>query len=166
MPQTYFPEAGHNHERCKLTILAIAEKRCRDNGVRFTPQRRQVLEILAQSHRALGAYDILERFQPNREGRTAPVTIYRALDFLMENQLAHRLSSLNAFVACSRQHDGPDVQFLVCNSCQSVAELSTPTLHQAIHQEVDSADFTITTPLVEIGGICSTCQQDGRDHGH
>jgi Fur family transcriptional regulator, zinc uptake regulator len=164
MLQSNFPEAGHDHDSCKSFILASAEKRCQENGVRFTRQRRRVLEILAESHQAIGAYDILARFQPDSNSRTAPVTIYRALDFLMENNLAHRLSTLNAFVACSGTHEGLDAQFLVCKMCQSVAELSTPSLNRAIHKEAQSADFTVTAPMVEIKGICGSCKKNGVDH--
>jgi Fur family transcriptional regulator, zinc uptake regulator len=158
MLQSCFPEANHNHESCKHSILETAEKRCRENGVRFTQQRRQVLEILAESHQAMGAYEILDRFKPKSKGRTAPVTIYRALDFLIENNLAHRLNSLNAFVACSGPHDLQGVQFLVCKMCQTVAELSTPSIYEAIEKETQSADFTMTTPMVEIRGICRGCK--------
>jgi Fur family transcriptional regulator, zinc uptake regulator len=159
MEQEFFHFSDHNHENCKSAILKTAEKRCEENGVRFTQPRRMVLEILAESHQAMGAYDILERFKPNTKSRTAPVTIYRALDFLIENNLAHRLSSLNAFVACSTPHNGLDAQFLVCKKCQYVAELSTNSLHKAIHKEAESAKFTVTSPMVEIRGICSACKK-------
>jgi Fur family transcriptional regulator, zinc uptake regulator len=164
MLQASFPEADHDHESCKSDILATAERRCLEKGVRFTKQRRLVLEILAESHQAIGAYDILERFQPNSKGRTAPVTIYRALDFLMENNLAHRLNSLNAFITCSGSHDKLEAQFLVCKMCQSVAEISTSSVHKAIHKEAKTAGFTVTTPIVEIRGICYSCKQSNNDH--
>ena len=163
MLQPCFPQADHNHSNCKSLIMDIAEKRCQDNGVRFTSQRRRVLEILAESHQAVGAYDILERMQPENKGRTAPVTIYRALDFLMKNNLAHRLSSLNAFIACSGTHDGGTAQLLVCKICQSVAEIFTSALNNAIIKGAKSANFTITTPMVEIRGICPSCKNSRDD---
>ncbi len=167
MLQTGFPTADHDHEDCISHILSSAEKRCRENGVRLTKQRRRVLEILAQSHQAIGAYDILAKFQPDSNGRTAPVTIYRALDFLMENNLAHRLNSLNAFVACSGSHEGlDDVQFLVCKSCQGVAELSTGSVQKAIQKEARLADFTVTTPMVEINGVCGPCKESEPDRAN
>lgn len=161
MAPSPFPKNDHDHEGCKLAILATAEKRCQENGVRFTKLRRQVLEILAENHQAMGAYDILARLQPETKGRAmAPVTIYRALDFLMENHLVHRLNSLNAFIACSTPHHGLDPQFLVCQHCRSVAEFSPSSVHDAIHKETASINFAITTPMVEIRGICASCQTE------
>ncbi|MBF0447453.1 MAG: transcriptional repressor [Magnetococcales bacterium] len=155
---------NHDHSHCKSRILEMAEARCRERGVRLTKQRRRVLEILADSHHAVGAYEILERFRPEQNARTAPITIYRALDFLMENNLAHRLSSLNAFVACSASHDKPGTQLFFCQNCQSVAEISRPAVHHALNQEARFADFTLTAQPVEIPGICAACKTGRPTH--
>ncbi|RMD92342.1 MAG: transcriptional repressor, partial [Alphaproteobacteria bacterium] len=89
--------APHDHRACAAAALARAEARCRESGLRLTPLRRRVLEILLESHRPLGAYDILARLRA--DGRPAqPPVAYRALDFLVAHGLAHRLHSLNAFL--------------------------------------------------------------------
>ena len=102
--------------------MAHAEALCAERGERLTPMRRRVLEILAASHKPLGAYEIMD--QVARSGpRPAPITVYRALDFLRLNGLVHRIESRNAFVACGRNH-GSDalVAFLICERCGAVGE--------------------------------------------
>ena len=100
-----------------------AEEFCAARGQRLTPMRRQVLQALLASHKPLGAYEIIERLAQG--GRLAPITVYRALDFLRENGLVHRIESRNAFVACVHHHAGGDpVVFLICERCGTVGEAS------------------------------------------
>ena len=98
MPQSVFPAPDHDHGRCASAAIAHAEVLCAARAQRLTPMRRHVLEALLDSHRPLGAYEIIERL--GRHGRPAPITVYRALDFLRDNGLVHRIESRNAFVAC------------------------------------------------------------------
>jgi predicted transcriptional regulator len=98
MPQSVFPAPDHDHGRCASAAIAHAEVLCAARAQRLTPMRRHVLEALLDSHRPLGVYEIIERLA--RHGRPAPITVYRALDFLRDNGLVHRIESRNAFVAC------------------------------------------------------------------
>src|SRR5215467_7858343 len=115
--QPVFPTPDHDHGRCSADAMAHAEALCSVRGQRLTPIRRQVLEALADSHRTLGAYEIMDRLA-ERGPRPAPITVYRALDFLLENGLVHRIESRNAFLACVGGHPETEAAattvFLIC----------------------------------------------------
>jgi Fur family transcriptional regulator, zinc uptake regulator len=157
-----FPAPGHDHERCSAVLMARAERRCAERNVRLTPQRRRVLEIIAASHAAIGAYDILGRL--GGEGRApAPVSIYRALEFLQRHGLVHRVESLNAYVACVTAGARHPAQFLICRRCRTVAEMNSPMIEDAIATGARSAGFSVTEPVVEVGGVCLTCSRVDRE---
>src|SRR5258705_11124854 len=103
MSQPIFHAPDHDHDRCTADALAHAEKLCTQRSQRLTPIRRQVLEVLLESHKPLGAYEIIDRAAPGGS-RPAPITIYRALDFLRANGFGHRIESRNAFVALVNNH--------------------------------------------------------------
>ena len=105
MRTRYFPSPDHDHERCASDAIAHAEAICAARRERLTPIRRHVLEALLASHKPLGAYEIIDRLAA-RGARPAPITIYRALDFLREKGLVHRIESRNAFIACVHNHEG------------------------------------------------------------
>ena len=107
-----FPEPGHNHHRCTDELIARAERMCSRRGARLTAQRREVLACIAQSHAAAGAYEIIDRMTVYG-ARPAPITIYRALDFLLAHGLVHKIESRNAYVACSHAHDGVPAALLI-----------------------------------------------------
>ncbi|MDH3442266.1 MAG: transcriptional repressor, partial [Gammaproteobacteria bacterium] len=146
----------HNHDHCVAEAIATAVQICRERGLRFTEQRRRVLELVWNSHKPVGAYDILNRL--NDAGRkVAPPTVYRALDFLIEADLVHRLDSLNAFVGCpdpSTPHSG---QFLICRECRSVAELDDSEIDNMVRQRASNLGFTAIHQTLEIEGICRNC---------
>lgn len=154
-----FPEPDHDHGRCSADALAHAEKLCEGRSQRLTPTRRQVLEVLLSSHKPLGAYEIIERVA-EQGGRPAPITIYRALDFLMENGLVHRIESRNAFVACIGHHDSGDlVVFLLCERCGSVGEASSRAVAEALGHAARAAGFVPKAHVIEVGGICDHCRR-------
>src|SRR5271165_5788594 len=156
--QTVFPAPDHDHERCTSAAIAHAEAQCAARAQRLTPMRRQVLETLLASHKPLGAYEIIERLADR--SRPAPITIYRALDFLRENGLVHRIESRNAFVACVHNHaDGDLVVFLICERCETVGEAPGGSAAEALKLSARAASFSPKSPLVEIAGICSHCRE-------
>src|SRR5579862_42234 len=158
MPRAIFPAPDHDHERCASTAIAYAETQCAARAQRLTPIRRQVLEALLASHNPLGAYEIIERLA-KRNARLAPITIYRALDFLRQNGLVHRIESRNAFVACGHNHDGDAlVVFLICERCGAVGEGSGAAVAEALKASSRAAGFSPKSPLIEILGICSHCR--------
>ena len=138
--------------------MATAEALCRERGLRFTTLRRRVLTLVWDSHTPVGAYDILERL--GEEGkRAAPPTVYRALDFLIEAGLVHRLDSLNAFIGCpdpARSHTG---QFLICRRCRTVAEIDDPEIDELVGSKAGQLGFTAVHQMLEIQGVCSNCRE-------
>jgi len=161
MPRAIFPAPDHDHKRCTSTAIARAEAHCAARAQRLTPLRRQVLEALLASHKPLGAYDIIERIAGDTQ--PAPITVYRALDFLRDNGLVHRIASRNAFVACVHNHAGNDlVVFLICERCGAVGEAPGAGVAEALKASSRSAGFSPKTPLIEIAGICSHCRGQSR----
>ncbi|MBV6487252.1 MAG: Zinc uptake regulation protein [Pseudorhodoplanes sp.] len=158
MALSAFPTPDHDHDRCTADALAHAEALCEARAQRLTPIRRQVLAALLTSHRPLGAYEIIEL--TGQEGaRPAPITIYRALDFLMENGLVHRIESRNAFIACIHNHSTADfVVFLICERCGAVGEVSSGAIGETLSNAARAAGFAPKAPVVEISGICAHCR--------
>jgi Fur family zinc uptake transcriptional regulator len=154
-----FPAPDHDHGRCSADALARAEALCAARAERLTPTRRQVLEALTASHRPLGAYEIIDRLA-ERGPRPAPITVYRALDFLLGQGLVHRIESRNAYIACiSRHQAGTMMVFLLCDLCGAVGEASSTAVAKSLLAAAKTAGFTPKTPVVEIPGICSYCSR-------
>lgn len=152
-----FAGADHDHGSCVAEALQAAEDLCRTRGVRLTNIRRSVLELVWQSHRPIGAYAILEGLQQRRGGPVAPPTVYRALDFLLEQRLIHRVESLNAFVGCDHPGEQHAPQFLICSDCGRAAELDSQPLLNAIGKAADRAGFAVDHVAVEVSGQCPEC---------
>ena len=147
----------HDHRGCIADAIAAAESTCKTRKVQFTPVRRRVLQILLQEHRALGAYDILDRLRAEGLGSQPPVA-YRALDFLVTHGFAHRIERLNAFIACSHPGLAHAPAFLICRLCAAVAETSTAPARGALGTAAQAAGFTIERTVVEAEGVCPACQ--------
>jgi len=160
-----FPSPDHNHARCAADVIAHAERSCAGGGQRLTPMRRSVLEILAASHKPLGAYEIIDALA-GAGPRPAPITIYRALDFLIANGLVHRIASRNAFLACVHNHaTGALVTFLICESCGTAGEAPSTDVGQTLAAAAKSVGFTPKMSVVEITGLCAHCAA-GRAHSN
>src|SRR2546421_1017573 len=156
-PPAIFPPPGHDHDRCSSDAMAIAEARCGQRGQRLTRIRRKVLAALLGSHKPLGAYDIIERLALNK-ARLAPITAYRALEFLRANGLVHRIASRNAFIACVHNHAaGELVVFLICEGCGVVGEASSTEVTATLTSAAHRAGFMPKSPVIEIGGFCGNC---------
>lgn len=151
---------GHDHSHCSGHAMGAAERLCAARGVRLTDQRRRVLEVLlAAEHVALGAYEILERVVEPGARRPAPMAVYRALDFLQEQGLVHRVSSLNAFLACVRPEDRHAGQLLICAQCHRVGECTAQAVDVALDRAAADRGFTVSTRVVELLGTCASCTQ-------
>ncbi|RMG32903.1 MAG: transcriptional repressor [Gammaproteobacteria bacterium] len=137
--------------------LAQAHRLCRTRGVRLTPQREAVLRLVLAADRPLSAYEILERMPATRR-RPAPPTVYRALEFLLEQGLVHRIESLHAFVGCLHPEHPHNGQFLICTDCGKVDELCEAQIDQSLRKAVDASGFRTRRPVVELLGLCAKCQ--------
>lgn len=131
---------------------------CLTRKSRLTDIRKQVLKTVWSSHTPIGAYDILSRLNA-RGGKAAPMAVYRALDFLMENGLVHRIASLNAFVGCAHPGEHHAGQFLICRDCGNVAELDNADVKRALAKAVTARGFTIDSEVIEISGRCPHCRE-------
>lgn len=152
-----FPAHHHNHAKCTAELLSRAERTCERRGSRLTGQRREVLNCVAQSHSAVGAYDIIERMA-GLGPRPAPITVYRALDFLEAHGLVHKIESRNAFVACTHPHEGQPAAMLVCERCGLVAELDAPEMFESLQSAAKAQGFDVHRSVVELTGLCAPCQ--------
>lgn len=140
----------------KETMVQAVETYCVEHGIRFTPPRRYVLEIIASSKTPLGAYDILERLGSHIDNPKPP-TAYRAIDFLREHGFVHRIESLNAYVICGVDHRHMGSQFLVCDTCGKVTEAHLCHLPKDLAAQADQAGFTLTRWDAELHGTCKDC---------
>ena len=148
--------APHDHSRCADDVLALAETQLAQGGQRLTPVRRRTLQILLEAHRAMGAYDVLERLAAEGFGHQPPVA-YRALEFLEEHGLAHRIRRLNAFTACMHPGEIHAPAFLICRVCNVVAEAPGVAVGLALGQAAKKLGFTVERTTVEALGLCPAC---------
>lgn len=157
-PSRAFPGRRHDHRQCVRSALAEAAALCTSRSARLTALRREVLAVVWQSHRPLGAYDILEQLRA-RGRRAAPPTVYRALEFLLAHGLVHRVESRNAFVGCTRPGHGGSGQLLICETCGAAAELNDPKVTAAIARRAASHGFRAREQTIEVRGLCPDCQE-------
>ena len=150
--------AQHDHGHCAADVLARAEVLAADQGARLTPVRRRVLEILLEDHRAMGAYDVLQRLAAEGFGNQPPVA-YRALDFLVEQGFAHRVRRLNAFTACMHPGEAHAPVFLICRGCDAVAEAPAAAVRTALDDAASNVGFAVERTNIEALGLCPSCQK-------
>ena len=148
----------HDHAHCSADALARAEAVVAQRGVKMTPVRRRVLEILLESHKALGAYDVLTRLAAEGFGNQPPVA-YRALEFLEDQGLAHRIRRLNAFAACMHPGEAHAPAFLICRGCDALSEAPAAPVVAALAQAAADSGFVIERSNIEAVGLCPTCQR-------
>ena len=148
----------HDHAGCIDGCIASVDAQCKAQGLQFTPVRKRVLEILLQEHRALGAYEILDRLREEGLGSQPPVA-YRALDFLVKNHFAHKIERLNAFIACTHPGEKHAPIFMICRQCNTVAEAHTNPSKGQLGQAARDAGFHIERTVVEAEGLCPKCYQ-------
>jgi Fur family transcriptional regulator, zinc uptake regulator len=150
-------EAEHNHHACIDEALSRADRICARRGVRLTPLRRQVLEEIWQSHEAVKAYDLIRQLS-STDHAVKPPTVYRALDFLLEQGLIHRIESLNGYVGCNRPHKTHQSQLFICRLCGQVSECGDEGVSRALDREAARQGFLPEERIVEVRGLCSRCQ--------
>jgi Fur family zinc uptake transcriptional regulator len=144
--------------------LQLAAAACERTGSELTAVRRSVLQLILESKAPSTAYQLLDRLSATRKKGVAPPTIYRALDFLVDHRLVHKLERLNAFVPCIEpgHHDHP-AAFLICHACGAVEEVEDPAVAEAIAAVARDRGFAARRSIVEIEGVCAACSRAG--HG-
>ncbi len=135
--------------------LNQAESLCIERGGRLTPLRRKVLMLLLEAEEPAKAYDLLDKL--GSTGAAKPPSVYRSLEFLLEMGLAHRIESLNAFVACGHWDHGHAAVFLICEKCGSAGELHPDSGLSKLKSEIANVGFQMRSAIVEIRGLCAKC---------
>ncbi len=151
-----FRVAGHRHQLCLQAALEAAQRQCAASGQRLTRLRQRVLELIWQSHEPAKAYDILDSLK-NDNMSSAPPTVYRALDFLRQQGLVHKIESQNAYIGCGDPTDAHSGQFFICNDCGTVAEIDDADIRHLLTQQAAYFGFKIGRQMIEIDGCCREC---------
>lgn len=159
-----FPAPEHDHDLCLEEAMERARAAFQNRGLRLTPLRQSVFRELAASHKAIGAYEVLDKLAARGE-RLAPISVYRAIDALVSAGIVHRFESRNAYFAC---HAGHEVRRLVlaCEACSRVAEVDGNPVFGAIDQSAGLAGFSARSAVVEVWGLCANCAGQRREPVH
>jgi Fur family zinc uptake transcriptional regulator len=137
---------NHTHSNCMNTAMKRAETLCNQRNIRFTPIRKKILALILEQHMPIKAYDILAKLSDADH-----------IEFLLENQLIHKIDSINSYIGCEFAHKQHQSQFLVCDSCNEVMELQEPLLNSALTETSQSKGFVVRQSHVEIHGVCADC---------
>ena len=148
----------HRHSQCIKDAINKAERICLTRRCRLTPIRKKVLELIWKSHKPIKAYDLLAQLSSENFSEKPP-TVYRALDFLHENNLIHRIESQNAYIGCNTDHESFDSKFLICDKCNEVEELCEPRVNKTLFDISKKQGFSPSIVNVEIHGTCAQCAQ-------
>lgn len=143
----------------KEELLAAAERHCSRRGLRLTPVRREVLELVLDYPDVVKAYDVLSDLQRLR-GNAAPPTVYRALDFLVEVGILHRAESLNGFVFCDHFADEHTSVILNCTTCGRTEELPADEPVNTLLRYCHERGFDISPEPFVLSGQCRDCHKD------
>ncbi len=152
-----FKPASHKHQDCLRAAIVAAKNHCDAVGIRLTPIRQRVLELIWQDHEPVKAYDILDKLKQSKSS-SAPPTVYRALEFLQDEGLVHKIESLNAYVGCSDPKNIHKGQFFICHDCSFVAELDDGEIRHLLQKKAKRFGFEINDEMVEIKGYCQECR--------
>lgn len=136
--------------------VRAVEQACADRGLRLTPLRAQVLGLVADAGKPVKAYDLLDAMK-EENGSSAPPTVYRALDFLLEQGFIHRLASVNAFIACHHPNERHSVPFLICDRCQAATELEDERICGLLDDQARALGFEPRAQILEVHGVCAKC---------
>jgi len=157
----------HDRGRCINAALSRANNLCLEKGVRLTPTRESVLRLLWQSHQPLGAYQVQDQLSKLTGKSIAPPTVYRAIEFLSDLGLVHRLASLNAYIGCPFPNSEHSNLFMICNGCGSAAEVAHGALNDVLQNASEKAEFKLESQNIELFGLCPQCSQDtNQDTAH
>ena len=146
-----------HHVHDGVAFVHEVERSCEARGLNLTPIRATAMRLIADAGRPLKAYELLDRMKATHEG-AAPPTVYRALDFLVENGFVHKLASINAFVGC--HHPGGEahaVPFLICDECHSAMELEDDSIVSSLDASARALGFAPQAQTLEVHGICADC---------
>ena len=137
--------------------VALAMSLCSGRGVQLTELRRQILELLWESGRPTGAYELIEAFKLRGSRPVWPPTVYRALEFLMAQGLVAKIESRNAYVPCAHPERRHDCLFFICSNCGASAESEDLRVEQLLAEDAAVLGYKVTRRVVEVEGTCASC---------
>ena len=138
--------------------MRAVEHACRERGLRLTPLRREVLGLVASARKPVKAYDLLDQLRDSH-GNAAPPTVYRALDFLLEQGFIHKLESINAYVSCHHPAVAHQVPFLICDVCSGAEEVCDERVAELIEVQAKALGFRAQAQTLEVHGVCKRCRK-------
>jgi Fur family zinc uptake transcriptional regulator len=139
-------------------LLSQAEELCQQRNVRLTPQRLEVLRLMTQQPGAISAYDLLDLLRVS-EPQAKPPTVYRALDFLLEQGFIHRVESANSYVLCHHFEEPSHTSALfICDRCGLVTEKTTDGIEERLAKLASESGFELRHSVVEAHGLCAECK--------
>jgi Fur family zinc uptake transcriptional regulator len=157
---------SHDHERCINAALLCANDLCAEKNARMTTTRESVLRLLWQSYRPLGAYQLQDQLAEMLGKPIAPPTVYRAIEFLLQLGLIHRIHSLNAYIGCPFPNSGHSNLFMICTQCGSAAEVAHNTVNNVLQSTCDKLNFTLQSQSIELFGLCPRCSDNTEVSNH
>jgi Fur family zinc uptake transcriptional regulator len=146
------------HHDCIDSAIQKAEIVCAENKLQFTPLRRNIFKLIWQSHSPLKAYNILEQLQKD-DPSAKPITVYRTLDFLLENRMIHKIESQNSYLGCTHPGEKHNCYFTICKKCNVVNEGCKSDLLNNVYNSLKQEEFLVDHVTLEIQGICSNCHK-------
>lgn len=146
----------HRHRHDASAFVRDVTRVCAVRGLRLTPIRLRVLELVARSRIPVKAYDLLNDLKDG-PGLAAPPTVYRALDFLLEHGFIHKLESINAFVGCHHPGESHQVPFLICDRCSSATEICDDGVANLLNVQARDRGFAPVAQTLEVHGLCANC---------
>ncbi len=152
------PHITHAHEHDAPAFVRSVSETCDARGLRLTPLRLRVLELVAAAEKPVKAYDLLDSLKDG-PGIAAPPTVYRALDFLLEHGFIHKLESINAFVGCHHPGEAHQVPFLICDTCSSAVEICDERVSKLLTAQARDRGFRPAGQTLEVHGICAACSR-------
>lgn len=153
----------HDHVRILNAAIARAHDICEAANVRLTPTREAILKLLWQGHQPMGAYQLQQQLAKVSEKPIAPPTIYRAIEFLIDLGLVHRIHSLNAYIGCPFPSSEHSNIFMICEKCNTVAEVSDKRVNNLLEAITDKVGFKLHTQTIELFGLCPNCEPGDSD---
>jgi len=146
-----------DHASHAADALAAADALCRERGAQFTEVRRRLLETLWRAGQPMGAYDLMSHLQAALRRKVTPPTVYRTLEFLMDQRFVSRIESRNAFVPCAHPEHPHACVFFVCDRCSSSVEVENPRLENLLTEAATALGFEVHRRVVELQGLCVQC---------
>lgn len=153
---THF-HAVHDHSHMPQDRLDDIAAYCKIKGLRFTPLRQKIYELIVLAKKPVGAYELLDKLATERK-RAAPPTVYRSLEFLLEHGFVHRLATTNTYIPCCHPRQPHQAAFLICENCHSVQEFSKEPLFSELQELINKDGFVVKESVIEITGLCQSCQ--------